>query len=118
MGYCYDVALTIDQASNKKLREELQSASESLKKMFAEECDCSLVDPKTNIALYHWDYSKWSEEETEFINSYIETLDEEQYRYVRLGESNGDLEEYGQLGDDPFDARIDAKIIYNKSVNS
>jgi len=113
MGYCYDVALTLDQAANKKLLDKLKTASDNLNEMFADGCDNYLVDTKTKMVLFHWSYSKWDDEETEFIDSFIDTIKEDQYRYIRLGETSGDLEITGELEDDPFDARIDCKIIYN-----
>ena len=114
MGYCYDVALTLDQAANKKLLDKLKTASDDLNEMFGEACDHRGVDPKSKVVLYHWSYSKWDDTETEFIDSFIDTIKENQYRYIRLGETSGDLEITGDLEDDPFDARIDCKIIYNK----
>jgi len=114
MGYCYDTALTLDQAAKKQLLDKLATASDELNELFGEACDCYAVDPKTKIVFYHWEYSKWDEEETEFITSFLNSLDDHQYSYVRLGESNGDLEQWGDLEDDPFDARVDSRLIFNQ----
>ena len=115
MGYYHDTVLTLTAATNTMLMTALKVASTENNKLFAEAVSTQTTDPTTKATLYHWDYYQWDEAEIEFVNSFLETIDEEQFRYIRLGESYGDVDAWGEL-EEPFDPRVDAKLVYNKSL--
>ena len=112
MGYYHDTVLTLTAAANALLTTTLNTASTENSELFTDAVSTRTTDPTCKAVLYHWDYYKWSDVATEFVNSFLETIDEEQFRYIRLGESYGDVDAWGEL-EEPFAPRVDAKLIYN-----
>lgn len=118
MGYYSDVSLLLNAEAKEKLDESLQSVTNDVKQLFNEACDYSAIDPDSGTCFYHWCYSKWGWDETVVVTKFLNSLDEDTYSYLRLGETYGDLEERGLLDENHFDPRVDSKIIYNKVDNN
>jgi len=112
MGYYHDTVLTLTAATNALLMTALKAASSENNELFADAVSTRTADPTTKAVLYHWNYYKWSDCEAEFVSSFLESIDEDSFRYIRLGENYADVEAWGEL-EEPFDPRVDAKLIYN-----
>jgi len=117
MGYYSDVSLLLNSEAKEKLDESLLSATNEIKQLFNAACDYSAIDPGSGSCFYHWCYSKWGWDESLAITKFLNSLDDDHYSYLRLGETYGDLEERGLLEENVFDPRVDCKIIYDKPVN-
>jgi len=73
------------------------------------------VDAKTGLRLRHWEHVRWEGEVEEFVDSFLAALDGDQYRFLRLGERFGDLDDYGGIYDSPFGLDVVAKIEFRKA---
>jgi len=113
MGYYSDVALLLDKESGEALRTALLDAPIGVRKLL--EGLEPQVDDKTGMTLYHWEQVKWQDEVAEFVDAFIATLDDDQYRFIRLGERFGDLDDYGGIYDSPFGLEVVAKIEFAKT---
>jgi len=72
------------------------------------------VDAKTGLRLRHWEHVRWEGDVAEFVDSFLAALDGDQYRFLRLGERFGDLDDYGGIYDSPFGLEVVAKIEFRK----
>lgn len=112
MGCYHNTVLTLTAPANAKLLDVLQRSADEFNELFAEAVSFQATDRITKVTLYHWDFYKWSDDEQLFISAFIETISENDYRYIRLSENN-DIEYLGEL-EEPFYPQLDAKLIYNK----
>lgn len=114
MGYYSDVSLLLNAEAKEKLDESLTSATCEVRQLFNEACDYSAIDPASGSCFYHWCYSKWGWDESLVITKFLNSLDDEHYSYLRLGEEYGDLEQRGLLEENVFDPRVVSEIRFNK----
>ena len=114
MGYYSDVSLLLTAEAKEKLDESLSNAVDEIKQLFNEACDYSAVDPASGSCFYHWCYSKWGWDESLVITKFLNSLVDEHYSYLRLGEEYGDLEQRGLLEKKLFDPRVVSEIRFNK----
>ena len=111
MGYYYDTVLTLDQAAHKELQTAIKNGSDDIEELF-EGCDHCEIDPKTKAVLYHWSFSKWSDGEKEIVMNVLKDFEEEQYRFLQLGEQLGDYEWFGEM-EEPFEPSVICELKYN-----
>jgi len=114
MGYYSDVSLLLNAEAKEKLDESLLTVSREIKQLFTEACDYSAIDPASGACFYHWCYSKWGWDESLAITKLLNSLADESYSYLRLGEEYGDLEERGLLEENVFDPRVISEIRFNR----
>ena len=112
MGYYSDVALLLGREADGELRVALVKAPEDVRQLFKGQPP--EVDAKTGLRLRHWEHVKWQDEVAEFMDSFLATLEDGQYRFLRLGERFGDLDDYGGIEDSPFALEVVAKIEFKK----
>jgi len=108
MGYYSDVALLLGREADGELRVALVKAPEDVRQLFKERAP--EVDAGTGLRLRHWEHVKWQDEVAAFVDSFLATLDGGQYRFLRLGEAFGDLDDYGDIHDNPFGLEIVSRI--------
>jgi hypothetical protein len=62
-------------------------------------------DAETGAHLWYWSYLKWyaSYLDVSFIENFINTLEGEEYSFIRVGEDDDDSEIGGDFWDNPFD---------------
>ena len=112
MGYYSDVALLLSREADGELRVALVKAPEDVRQLFK---GCAPeVDAKTGLRLRHWEHVRWEGDVAEFVDSFLAALDGDQYRFLRLGERFGDLDDYGGIYDSPFGLEVVAKIEFRK----
>lgn len=93
MGYRSEVVIAFSP-------ETYEGMPEHVKKAFLE-CFVKPAEQETSRVVFHHDFIKWYSdyEEVQEIEKYLRDLPEEDYAFVRLGESNEDVEYWGH----PFD---------------
>ena len=112
MGYYSDVAIALTDAGVKSLKTRLDMADEAILsevKPLLETADRHFTDPSTKAEAWYWDSIKWYIDdpvyypEINFMQELIQGLDEEDYRFIRVGEDYDDTEVYGDFTENPFD---------------
>ena len=102
MGYYSEVALVLKKEANGKLLQAIKSESEYVQELIEKWPERHEVNEKTGEILYSWNSIKWYGDECEFLNNFLKELDSEDYRFMRLGEEYGDIDEHGQFYDCAF----------------
>ena len=113
MGYYSDVVLLLGREADGELRVALVKAPEDVRQLFKERAP--EVDAGTGLRLRHWEHVKWQDEVAEFMDSFLASLDDNQYRFLRLGEAFGDLDDSGGIHDSPFGLEVVCKIEFRKN---
>ena len=112
MGYYSQVALLLSREADGELRVALVKAPEDVRQLFKGQPP--EVDAKTGLRLRHWEHVNWQEEVAAFMDSFLASLDDDQYRFLRLGETFGDLDDSGGIYDSPFGLEVVARIEFRK----
>jgi hypothetical protein len=108
MGYRSEVGLCLDAAGEKTLAEALQNLEEGNEHVggirglyaFAKRNQ----DEESGAVAYYWDSIKWYQDypDVAFVESFLKTLEEGGYLFIRVGESDDDTEYQGQFWDNPL----------------
>lgn len=100
MGYRSDVALAI-APSEATLLKELSDCNEELKSLLDMACISDHWPPEGEgyITKFKWEYQKWYESFPDVfaITRFMNNIDDENYRFLRIGEEPQDIEEEGYL---------------------
>ena len=69
-------------------------------------------DENSGTVAYHWSWIKWYSDypEVRFIESFLATLEDEEYLFLRLGEADDDFESAGAFWDNPL------QMSYSRSI--
>lgn len=102
MGYYSEVALAMTKEAETKLKKK---AKKSLAKdgVLALLNDAERYEKKDHdwkdCVLYHWRGLKWYERfaDVSFMEKFVDSLNYDEYRMVRVGEDEGDVTEFGGL---------------------
>lgn len=114
MGYYSDVVLVLSkkgaQALNKRIEEADMETGHTFQVDFADKY-LSLE----NAVLYYWENIKWYTffPEVRWLEDFIDSLDEKDFLFVRIGEEYDDTEQDGEYLDNPFCVSISRKITFN-----
>ena len=123
MGYRSDVGITISKngvaalktaLADKHLDAELR---EKINELLSYR-EMHLIDP-SGTELWVWSDIKWYDfdfTEIAWLMKLLETLDEDAYYYIRLGEDNDDTEIRGAFRDNPFCMGLVRQINYERPV--
>ena len=123
MGYRSDVGITISKNgvaalkrafADKNLDTELR---EKINELLSYR-EIHLIDP-SGAELWVWSDIKWYDfdfTEIAWLMKLLETLDEEEYYYIRLGEDNDDTEIRGAFWDNPFCMGLVRQINHERPV--
>lgn len=108
MGYCSDVSFVLTGKATEKMKEEISKVkeleiAEKIKEFVYNQISHS-ADEESGCEMWEWTCIKWNDyfSEVEFINNFLNTLDEDEYYFLRLGENNEDYEIRGDFLDNPF----------------
>ncbi len=117
MGYRSDVALALTkngvEALQKAIAESENTESREAVTDFLEHSDKHLKDTSDGSELWFWNSVKWYEfyPEVSFLESFmVGKVDEEDYRFMRIGEEYDDLCVEGCFCDDDFELRLERSI--------
>jgi len=100
MGYRSDVALAL-APSEAILLKELSDCNEELKSLLDMACISEYWPPDDDgyITKFKWEYQKWYDTFPDVfaITRFMNNIDGESYRFLRIGEEPQDIEEEGYL---------------------
>ena len=124
MGYRSEVGLCLTAPAHAKLEDGLLHLPNGGGTTSAEEAKlirdffqiAYLKKDDTDGAIaYYWDSLKWYSDypDVRFVENFLDSLDEEEYYLIRLGESDGDTEIKGGFWDNPFQMGIARGITFD-----
>jgi hypothetical protein len=117
MAYRSDLALVLSEAAGKRLDEKLININSEVVNIFTKYTDYHRVDLETKNRIYYWESVKAYGDEFEFIQLFINGLEDEEFSLLRLGEDHetvGDIEQVGELHCPEFDLRVSAVITFKR----
>lgn len=119
MGYYSEVAVALTQAGVAELQKRLGVADESIAAEvngLLQSADQHYVDADSQAEVWHWDFLKWYESEPDFypdiyfMQELMDALDDDDYRFIRIGEDYDDTEVRGAFTENPFDLELARSI--------
>lgn len=117
MGYYSDAGLALTQRACKTLSAKLadpklEPRTVNEVKLLLEHADQHYRDAESGAEVWKWDSIKWYSgeprwyPEIHFLENLMETLDEQDYRFIRVGEDYDDTEVRGYFSENPFDLEL------------
>ena len=124
MGYCSEIGLCLAAPAQAKLKLCLMrlkngegTDSAEKRKLILELFQYATLrkDEESGAAAYHWDSLKWYSEyqDVAFVEKFLEEQDEDEYLFIRLGESEDDTEFKGTFWGSPFGMALARSIVFN-----
>ena len=117
MGYYSDVGLALTKTGVDFLQSRL--ASPEVSKELREEVNTLLdqaerhyTDASSGAEIWYWDWIKWYDSKSYgfqdvcFIMDALDTLEDGNYRFIRIGEEYDDTEVMGGFWENPFDFEL------------
>lgn len=121
MGYRSDVCLALNNTGVAALKEKLASPDTSKNTRSEVEsllayADKHLVDAESGAECWKWNDVKWYDDplyypDVDFVEGFITELDDDNYRFMRIGEDYDDAEVRGYFLDDPFGLTFSRQIV-------
>lgn len=105
MGYRSDVALVIKSDDYKELISN-HISSETIKEVIS----WGQFSEKEEAVLVRWEYIKWYGDKISAFNKAIESIDHENWRLVKIGEMQSDIDENGEYYDNPFNLGVSVSL--------
>jgi hypothetical protein len=120
MGYRSDIGLCLSAEGKKKLEQALPELERKNKEV-AETVNKLLNSgnmrehKESGAVAYYWEWLKWypEYEDVSFFESLMESLEDNDYLFIRLGESDDDSEIKGAFLDNPFSMCISRSINFD-----
>ena len=116
MGYRSDVAVALSKNGAAHLKSKLASMTDNDKRFLFDHPDCHEVDDETGAELWRWNYIKWYEEypEVDAVTDFLNELEEEDFLFIRVGESYDDIERRGCFWDNAFGLDVETSIVTSR----
>ena len=118
MGYRSDVGICLTDAGKKSLETMLANLEAGTEKTrhiheLLDSPDDKQEDQESGAISWVWEYLKWYEDydDVSFIESLLQSLDEQDYFFIRVGESDDDTEIRGCFWENPFGMRLERGIV-------
>ena len=109
MGYRSDVGLCLTDAGKKTLDAKLAALEAGTERTrhihdLLNSPRDKREDQESGAVAWLWEYLKWytDYDDVSFVENLLRELDEEDYFFIRVGESNDDTEIQGDFWDNPF----------------
>lgn len=124
MGYYSETAIALTNKGVKTLQDKLDLATPEIEKEIYSLLNAAnqhYVDADSNAEVWHWDFLKWYESEPEFypdiyfMQELLDSLDDDDYRFIRIGEDYDDTEVRGEFTENPFDLELARSITLQSS---
>ena len=121
MGYYSEVGLALTAKGITGLhklleREEIELAAKEEIEGFLGYADHHFTDADTKAEVWHWKAIKWYTCDpkyypaVDFLDRLLATLDEDEFRFIRIGEDYDDTEVRGYFWENPFDLELARSI--------
>lgn len=118
MGYYSDTALAltgkgVDTLNKKLAAPETSEAMRNEVQSLLSQADSHYTDPNSGAEVWHWAWSKWYSHfpEVAFVESLMDEVDDEDYRFIRIGEDCDDTEVRGRFWENPFGMELTRNIV-------
>ena len=116
MEYHSEVALCLSRSAAERLGREAAALSfddASLELLLHP--DAELQDRQSGARFWHWVWVAWYQNRpgVEFIEKFLNGQDDDEYRFIRIGEDALDIEVRGILSGDPFSMALCTTIRYS-----
>ena len=118
MGYYSDVALCLTKNGMDQLKTALAEAERNNPDSFAAikmliGGEPSKIDEGSGSAVFLWEGEKWYAEfdEVAFVAKLTDSLPDQDFRFIRLGEDYGDIGACGVCRGKPFGMYMERKIV-------
>jgi len=123
MGYYSEVGLALTQAGVKELHKRLDLEKENacliqkVQELF-DYADQHYSDAKSNAELWLWKGIRWYScdpcyfPDVHFIEEFLASLDESDFRFIRIGENYDDTEVLGYFTENPFDFELAREMTF------
>ena len=119
MGYYSDVALCLTKNGMEQLKTALSEAERNNHRNFAAikmliGGEPSKTDEGSGSAVFLWEGKKWYAEfdEVAFVAKLTDSLPDQDFRFIRLGEDYDDIETRGSFCGKPFGMYVERKIAF------
>ena len=119
MGYYSDVALCLTKNGMGQLKSALVQAERNNPENFAAikmliGGEPSKIDEGSGSAVFLWEGEKWYAEfdEVAFVAKLTDSLPDQDFRFIRLGEDYDDIETRGSFCGKPFGMYVERKIAF------
>ena len=119
MGYYSDVALCLTKNGMDQLKTALAEAEKNNPDNFAAikiliGDEPSRTDESTGAVVFLWKGEKWYDEfaEVAFVEAFMDSLSDEDFLFIRLGEDYDDIETRGSFCGKPFGMYAARKIAF------
>ena len=119
MGYYSDVALCLTKNGMDQLKTALAEAERNNPDSFATikiliGGEPSKIDEGSGSAVFLWEGEKWYAEfdEVAFVAKLTDSLPDQDFRFIRLGEDYDDIETRGSFCGKPFGMYVERKIAF------
>lgn len=116
MGYYSEVGLALTQNGVKALHDRLDLMEQSHLKDeiigLLHYANQHYADDASKAEVWFWDSIKWYDfdpsyyPEIHFMDKFLESLDEDDFRFIRIGEAYDDTEVRGLFVENPFDLEL------------
>lgn len=118
MGYRSNIALALSEKGKADVKNNLHSADVSeetrqeVERLFSN-ANQHLCDADTGSEAWYWSDVKWYLDfpDVKFIENILPEIDEEEYYFVRIGESFDDTDIQGAWLDNPFGIALCREIV-------
>ena len=117
MGYYSDVALVLSAHATAKLFKYTKSKPQNnINTNLINHPEKHLKD-SSGAEFFYWESVKWYEDfpEVQWIEKFINSLKQDEYLFIRVGELIDDVEELGTFYSNPFDVRFSRQILFRES---
>jgi len=108
MGYLSDVGICLSAKGKEALDAALAEAKKinehfSVIQALLDKAAVRIAADDGTVA-YHWEYLQWYADYSgvSFIENLLNTLDDDDYLFIRVGESDGDTEYQGEFWNNPL----------------
>ena len=119
MGYYSDVALCLTKNGMDQLKTALAEAERNNPDSFAAikmliGGEPSKIDEGSGSAVFLWEGEKWYAEfdEVAFVAKLTDSLPDQDFRFIRIGEDYDDIETRGSFCGKPFGMYVERKIAF------
>ena len=121
MGYYSEVGLALTHNGVNELHKRLElikSDSDVVREVMTllEYANQHYTDKETNAEVWFWEFRKWYTgdpkyyPEIDFIDNFLDSLNEDDFRFIRIGEEYDDTEVLGGFVENPFDLELAREI--------
>jgi hypothetical protein len=120
MGYRSDVGLCLTNTGRKALEARilaLEAGDEKTQHIrnLLHTAFYKMEDKETGAVAWFWESVKWyaDYDDVSFIENFLQELDDNEYLFIRIGESEDDTEIRGIFWDNPFNMYLSREIIFD-----